>query len=797
MVTRLAILGGGPSALAAAYYLTSREPNAYDITIYETSWRLGGKTASGRTRDGRIQEHGMHVLFGCYHNVFDMMTDCYRALFEEVGVSTEEHRFQTFAKAVQPRHFGVIGDDRYQAEAAWLPWFLQFPSNHGLPGDPPLPTTFDLALTAVQVFIEVFLGHGALRFFHEHVPWLFGYHRRRERPPREGKGGRGSLGGDFVVHVLLWAAQRLMDNQRMAGRLFQRAIKGMQWCWKRVQGVLDHDLLSRGAVGRAWTTVDFFLAIVRGLIDGRVFASGSYDDLDGEDLRAWLARHGADQDTCDCPLVRIVYDAAFSYPDGGVTKESPTRLAESMAAGTALRIMVLMAFTYKNAFYYKMRAGMGDIIHAPLYEVLKHRNVKFKFFHRVTSLHPARVNGRDVIQRVELAKLARLNDRRPQAEYDPLEVREQLLTWPAEPLLDQIDPEDHQAACTAERGFIDLPTGPDRTVTLELERDFDHVLFGMPVATIPYVCRELVQADPPIGLWSRQPELATVQTMALQLWMKPALTEMGWQNPAPLLSLFHDPLNTWCDMGQVLAQEGWQQGAMPGSLAYLCGPLPHLFRLPDPHGPLSSAEAESLRARADLQARQASFKVLGELSQLWPRAFMPAESPGEPPFNFSLLVDRKNRKGLARFEAQYVRANWEPSERCTLALPGQTGLRIPAEDSGYDNLSVTGDWIRNGVHAACFEGAVQSGIRAARAISANKALYTIEAEALLKMDPIPFRKLREQQSSSRSKPPIKVAAHAAAPLRVRPSRIELKAVRKSVEAPAEPPRPPSPSPPRN
>src|SRR5436190_20057746 len=116
MVTRLAILGGGPSALAAAYYLTSREPNAYDITIYETSWRLGGKTASGRTRDGRIQEHGMHVLFGCYHNACDMMTDCYRALFEEVGVSTEEHRFQTFAKPVQPRHFGVIGDDRYQAD---------------------------------------------------------------------------------------------------------------------------------------------------------------------------------------------------------------------------------------------------------------------------------------------------------------------------------------------------------------------------------------------------------------------------------------------------------------------------------------------------------------------------------------------------------------------------------------------------------------------------------------------------------------------------------------------------------
>ncbi len=48
----------------------------------------------------------------------------------------------------------------------------------------------------------------------------------------------------------------------------------------------------------------------------------------------------------------------------------------------------LMFFTYKGAIFWKMTAGMGEIVMAPpLYEGLRRRGVDFEFFHRVDALH--------------------------------------------------------------------------------------------------------------------------------------------------------------------------------------------------------------------------------------------------------------------------------------------------------------------------------------------------------------------------------------------------------------------------
>ena len=46
-----------------------------------------------------------------------------------------------------------------------------------------------------------------------------------------------------------------------------------------------------------------------------------------------------------------------------------------------------MFFEYKGAIFWKMTAGMGDVVFAPLYEVLRRRGVEFEFFHRVDQLH--------------------------------------------------------------------------------------------------------------------------------------------------------------------------------------------------------------------------------------------------------------------------------------------------------------------------------------------------------------------------------------------------------------------------
>jgi hypothetical protein len=75
--------------------------------------------------------------------------------------------------------------------------------------------------------------------------------------------------------------------------------------------------------------------------------------------------------------------------------------------------------------------------------------------------------------------------------------------------------------------------------------------------------------------------------------------------------------------------------------------------------------------------------------------------------------------------------------------------------TGYANLLVTGDWIDNNVHLACVEGAFQSGIRTARAVSnlfgGNVESYVIVAEGLMNL-PLSGRQpppVAEKPASSR------------------------------------------------
>ena len=49
-----------------------------------------------------------------------------------------------------------------------------------------------------------------------------------------------------------------------------------------------------------------------------------------------------------------------------------------------------MTLTYKGSIFYKMQAGMGDVVFAPMYEVLRRRGVKFRFFHRLDNIRLSR-----------------------------------------------------------------------------------------------------------------------------------------------------------------------------------------------------------------------------------------------------------------------------------------------------------------------------------------------------------------------------------------------------------------------
>ncbi len=51
-----------------------------------------------------------------------------------------------------------------------------------------------------------------------------------------------------------------------------------------------------------------------------------------------------------------------------------------------------------------------------------------------------------------------------------------------------------------------------------------------------------------------------------------------------------------------------------------------------------------------------------------------------------------------------------------LSLPGTGRYRLRADESGYGNLALAGDWIDSSLNAGCIEAAVVSGIQAANAV---------------------------------------------------------------------------------
>ena len=84
---KIAILGGGPGAISAAFDLTSKAEwrEQFDVTIYQIGWRLGGKCASGRGEHDRIEEHGLHLLGGSYENAFRMLRAAYQRSWLELA----------------------------------------------------------------------------------------------------------------------------------------------------------------------------------------------------------------------------------------------------------------------------------------------------------------------------------------------------------------------------------------------------------------------------------------------------------------------------------------------------------------------------------------------------------------------------------------------------------------------------------------------------------------------------------------------------------------------------------------
>jgi uncharacterized protein with NAD-binding domain and iron-sulfur cluster len=716
---RVAIIGSGCASVTAAFELTRPEhAGKYQVTIYQTGWRMGGKGASGRGPSGRIEEHGLHVWLGFYENAFRLMRECYDELARDPATCP----LATWRDAFfEEAHVGIVDP---AADGSWVRWSSYFPPAPGLPGDPlddSNPFTMRSYLAHVASLLSALLMGLQTRG---------GSQANATQAISTALDPEPALGESLATQLAEWlklgayaAAAALIEAAALVEVVVRAlpsypenvALRLLHTMAGIVRQQFENVVCADDEVRCKWQIIDLVLAILVGSVRHRLWLEPrGLEAIDQYECREWLRMNGASERSLDSAFVRGLYDLALAYEAG-----DPTR--PGLAAGQALRGSLRMFFTYRGAMFWKMRAGMGDVVFAPYYEVLKRRGVQFRFFHRLENVQLAPEDSlapgdKPYVQGLEFDVQAEILGG---GEYQPLFDVKGVPSWPAQA--------DHTQLVDGARLLADgvaFESHWDRrrvaTTTLLVGRDFDFVVLGVSVGAIPFVCSEILARD---ARWRAMVEhVKTVATQAFQVWLKEDMAQLGAPGPAVTLSAFVKPFDTWADMRHVLPLEDWQQPA-PKAVAYFCNVLADPPTAPDPQD-----QDYPARRREDVRRNAVQF-LQQHIHHLWPKA---AAAQGD--FRWELLVadsaaadamSSPMTNGAARFSTQYWTANVNPTDRYVLALPGSLQHRISPLDNSYDNLTIAGDWTDCGFNEGCVEAAVMSGRLAAHAISLSPALADI------------------------------------------------------------------------
>ena len=682
---KVAILGGGCGGLAAAWELTATPElrERFEVTVYQLGWQLGGKGASGRmphrSGDGeggqRIEEHGLHIWFGFYEHAFRML----RGAYEEAQLATGEDWWRVpFEKCNSVSLYERRDDD------TWVRQPVDLPPRGGADRGPPIePRRAPLGRVIARSTRLLATGLRA-----ELEPT-----GRRRGAPRAQQTDSELAAAVSILDRIAGEMEQIespvtlgADGARTATRGFGRVIgrppRGVRTA--AVDPLFDrlshHVRQLQRELGirqvsdrvRLWSGVlELVAASLRGILRDDVLWRG-FSVLDEEDLREWLGRHGATRETLErSPVLRGLYDLTFAYRGGD--KRRP-----SLAAGKGLQSLLMM-INYEGAFMWRMRAGMGDVVFAPLYLALRQRGVEFQFFSRVTRLRL--MPGRALVDAIELIREATLAAGLRQ--YDPLKRIGPWWCWPAAPDYDQLSDVEPEVQ-TLNRGV-----------------DFDEVVLAIPVGALGELCDELASANPRFKQMLDGAE--TVRTKAFQVWLTKPIDELRGRRPGidsldPPATGYAEPFDTYCDMSHLLEAEAYDGDDGPKGVAYFCAVLP------------DSAGA----TQAEESVRAGAIDYLEQESQvIWPGAFP------DGAFDWSVVFDPLGRVGPGRLEAQYFRANIAATDRYVTTPAGSIDSRLDPDQSGFENLVLAGDWTHSGIDGGCVEAAVISGERAAQGLIAR------------------------------------------------------------------------------
>ncbi len=684
-MTRIAVLGGGAGAIAAAFELTATpELRArHQVTVYQPGWRLGGKCASGRNaaQHYRIEEHGLHVLFGFYDNAFDLTQRAYEELRRDPSAP-----LATWEQAFSQCH-DLVFFDQY---GGWSKQILRFPANRRVPGDGDRVHIGE----AIRRSIDALLGS---------IEAITGI-SRDDVVPSASVAQRGLIGS--VAHVINEHVTRWFQELAHATEheVHHEVVRLLATELHHLESSFDHLMASAfGGVGNAlraardllwklwmqrhlqenefrfaFTSLDVLGTMISGIVDDNLLGDG-FQKVNGEDFKAWLLRNGALPFSVDnSPIVRGLYDLTFGFEDGNPTKPD-------LAAGQSIEALVRIGCLYKGSITYKMNAGMGDTIFGPMYEVLSRRGVEFKMFHWVSRLGAA--DNEDAIDTIEVIAQVDIEE-----NYPFLIDVGGLPCWPSQPAWDHIVGGDRLRASGVDLEQTANPLNREPTV-LRRGVDFDQVVLGISVGGLKPICGDIGGERNP-KFQAMLDNLPTVGTRAVQVWSGSTTEDLGWSPTASSIATsYAEPLDTYCDMSHLIPSEAFPAGAVK-SIGYFCGPL-----------------TDAADHDADLAAvkQQALGFFSTQAEPLWPKAATPG-------FDWNVLVDDSDGQGATRFDAQYWRANTQGTERYVATRKGSVQYRLRSDDSGYSNMVLAGDWTRNGIDGGAVEAAFASGRMASRAL---------------------------------------------------------------------------------
>ncbi|OYU44838.1 MAG: hypothetical protein CFE44_10735, partial [Burkholderiales bacterium PBB4] len=352
---KITILGGGIAALTTAFELTSQPgwQNDRDITLYQMGWRLGGKCATARGPNARIEEHGIHGFLGSYYNALPLMRQCYEALGRQPG-----EPLATFEEAFKPESFVLMWE---YIDGKMTRWPFTSPMNALQPGT-------QESLEKLQS-IEHWIASTA-----QVLDALLDHHSDAVEDMGLVQSIQWKVGRSLVQGVLKMVQTQMAEVDALESALW----KALDAAWDWVRDAAEKLVSGNTELRRLFIVAEYLLAIIRGCIKDEVVTKG-FDHLDDENFSDWLIRHGASVMVASSPMALNTVNLSYQYPQGDTARTA------LMGAGCYLH-WTLRSFAYMGAFAWLFEAGTGETIIAPLYEVLRKRGVKFEFFHKVESL---------------------------------------------------------------------------------------------------------------------------------------------------------------------------------------------------------------------------------------------------------------------------------------------------------------------------------------------------------------------------------------------------------------------------